>query len=133
MKKKQLQRILVVVFGLAFVGSTATVIISSLLRKEPAVADQSLTENGNPLEQLQAQASGYEKVLAREPDNINALSALIQIRLQTGDLEGAIAPLGKLIELYPEDPNLVALQTQIKQELAKKSTELEATTPEPDK
>ena len=85
------------------------------------------------LEQLQAQASGYEKVLAREPDNINALSALIQIRLQTGDLEGAIAPLGKLIEIYPEDPNLVALQAQIKQELEKISTESEATTPEPDK
>ena len=133
MKNKQLQRILVVVFGLAFVGSTATAIIVSLLHRDPAVANNPITENADPLAQLQAQASGYEKVLAREPENINALSALVQIRLQTGDLEGAISPLDKLIELYPEDPNLVALQTQIKQELEKRSTESEAAIPEPDK
>ena len=133
MKNKQLQRILIVVFGLAFVGSTGTVIVGSLLRREPAVANHPTSENADPLAQLKAQASGYEKVLSREPNNINALIALVQIRLQTGDLQGAIAPLSKLIEIYPEDPNLVALQAQIKQELEQKSIESEATSPEPDK
>ena len=132
MNKKQLQRILVVVFGLAFVGSTGAVIIGSLFRKDPAVANNPVAETVSPLEQLQAQARGYEKVLAREPNNINALSALVQIRLQTGDLQGAIAPLDKLVAMYPEDPNLLDLQAKIKQELENRSTESEETTPEPE-
>ncbi len=132
MNKKQLQRILVVVFGLAFVGSTGAVIIGSLLRKDSPVANNPVAETVSPLEQLQAQANGYEKVLAREPNNINALSALVQIRLQTGDLQGAIAPLDKLVAMYPEDPNLVALQAQIKQELENRNNQSEETTPEPE-
>ncbi|MDJ0897716.1 MAG: tetratricopeptide repeat protein [Xenococcus sp. MO_188.B8] len=132
MDKKLLQRILVVVFGLAFVGSTGAVIIGSLLRKDTSVANSPVAETVSPLEQLQAQAKGYEKVLAREPNNINALTSLVQIRLQTGDLEGAIAPLDKLVEMYPEDTNLVALKAQIKQELEKRSNESEETIPEPE-
>ncbi len=132
MDKKLLQRILVVVFGLAFVGSTGAVIIGSLLRKDTSVANSPVAETVSPLEQLQAQAKGYEKVLAREPNNINALTSLVQIRLQTGDLEGAIAPLDKLVEIYPEDTNLVALKAQIKQELEKRSNESEETIPEPE-
>jgi len=132
MDKKLLQRILVVVFGSAFVASTGAVIIGSLLSREPAVANYPAAETADPLEQLKVQASGYEKVLAREPNNINALSALLQIHLQTGDLQGAIAPLNKLMAMYPEDPNLLALRTQIQQELANQSTEAESTTPEPE-
>ena len=132
MDKKLLQRILVVVFGLAFVGSTGAVIIGSLLRKDTSVANSPVAETVSPLEQLQAQAKGYEKVLAREPNNINALTSLVQIRLQTGDLAGAIAPLDKLVEMYPEDTNLVALKAQIKQELEKRSNESEETIPEPE-
>ena len=132
MDKKLLQRILVVVFGLAFVGSTGAVIIGSLLRKDTSVANSPVAETVSPLEQLQAQAKGYEKVLAREPNNINALTSLVQIRLQTGDLEGAIVPLDKLVEIYPEDTNLVALKAQIKQELEKRSNESEETIPEPE-
>lgn len=132
MNKKQLQRILVVIFGLAFVGSTGAVIIGSLLRREPAVANHPVAETADPFEQLQAQAKGYEKVLAREPNNVNALSALIQIRLQTGDLEGAIAPLDKLVAIYPEEQSLITLQQQIKQELENRSNESESTTSEPE-
>ena len=132
MSKKQLQRILVVIFGLAFVGSTGAVIIGSLFRKDTPVANNPVAETTSPLEQLQAQANGYEKVLAREPNNINALTALVQIRLQTGDLQGAIAPLDTLVEMYPEDTSLVALRTQIKQELESKSTETEDTISEPE-
>ena len=132
MSKKQLQRILVVIFGLAFVGSTGAVIIGSLFRKDTPVVNNPVAETTSPLEQLQAQANGYEKVLAREPNNINALTALVQIRLQTGDLQGAIAPLDTLVEMYPEDTSLVALRTQIKQELESKSTETEDTIAEPE-
>ena len=53
-------------------------------------------------EQLLLQARGYEKVLAREPDNLTALSGLVRTRLDMQDLEGAIIPLEKLIELNPQ-------------------------------
>ena len=131
MNKKYLQRILVVVFGLAFVGSTGAVIIGSLLRRDTSVANSPVAaEATDPLAELQAQAEGYEKVLAREPNNVNALSALLQIRLQTGDLQGAIAPLDKLVAIYPEEKSLITLQQQIKQELENSSNESAETTPE---
>ena len=133
MDKKLLQRILVVVFGSAFVASTGAVIIGSLLSREPAAANYPAAEPANPLEQLKAQADGYEKVLAREPNNLNALYALVQIRLQTGDLQGVIAPLDKLLTMYPEEPNLVALRVQIQQELANQNAETESTTSEAEK
>ncbi len=132
MNKKYLQRILVVVFGLAFVGSTGAVIIGSLLRREPAVANNPIAETADPLEQLQAQARGYEKVLAREPNNLNALIALFSIRRETGDLQGALIPLDKLIEMFPEDPRFVAVRQEIQQELESISTEPEETNSEPE-
>lgn len=131
MDKKLLQRILVVVFGSAFVASTGAVIIGSLLSREPAAANYPAAETADPLEQLKAQASGYEKVLAREPNNTNALISLFRIRREIGDLQGAIAPLDKLMAMYPGDPDLLALRTEIQQELENQTTETEAT-PEPE-
>ncbi len=132
MNKKYLQRILVVVFGLAFVGSTGAVIIGSLLRREPAVANNPIAETADPLEQLQAQARGYEKVLAREPNNLNALISLFRIRRETGDLQGALIHLDKLIEIFPEDPRFVTVRQEIQQELESISTEPEDASSEPE-
>lgn len=130
MNKKLLQRVLIVAFGSAFVVSTGAVIIGSLLSRDSAVANYPAAETADPLEQLKAQASGYEKVLAREPNNLNALIELTRIRQAIGDFEGAIDPLDKLIAMYPEDPNLAALRTQIQQELENQTTEAESTTSE---
>jgi regulator of sirC expression with transglutaminase-like and TPR domain len=67
-------------------------------------------------ERLEKRARGYEAVLAREPENRNALEELVKVRLQMGDKEGAIAPLEKLVELYPEreDYKIVLEQTRLK-------------------
>jgi len=78
-----------------------------------------VTEQAVLLEQLQQREAGFEEVLAREPDNPNALQGLIRARLELGDLAGAIAPLDQLIELFPEDQVLKDLRAQIEENLAR--------------
>lgn len=124
MNRKQLQRLLIIIFGLAFIGSTAFAIVNSLFTKNtnPTTATENpvaSTEETAAKEQLQAQAEGYAKVLEREPENITALTGLVQISLQIGDLPSAIPPLKKLIELNPEQTELNALLTEIEAQLAR--------------
>ena len=123
MKNKTLQRILTLIFGLAFIGSTVFLIVGSIVSGDRSSSSSS-SSSSNPQnsqsaqEQLMLQARGYEKVLAREPNNITALSGLVQARLQMQDLEGAITPLERLVELTPQEENFKVLLEAIKQELA---------------
>ena len=119
MDRKQIQRLVIILFGLAFIGSTGFALIGSLFNRDNTVADTP-TNNTAPSvdEQLQAQARGYARVLEREPENVTALTGLVQTSIQTGDLEAAIPPLQKLIELYPEDTQLTTLLTEIEARIA---------------
>lgn len=56
----------------------------------------------SPENALQKQIKGYELVLQREPNNQMALEKLSLIRLKTGDNQGAIALLEKLVQQYPD-------------------------------
>ncbi|MBE9045340.1 tetratricopeptide repeat protein [Pleurocapsales cyanobacterium LEGE 10410] len=69
------------------------------------------------LSKLEAEASGYQKVLEREPNNDTALNGLLKIKLQQKDLLGAIAPLEKLAKLYPSQTEYATLLAQAKQQL----------------
>ena len=69
------------------------------------------------LAKLEAEASGYQKVLEREPDNNTALSGLLKIKLQQKDIPGAIAPLEKLAKLNPEQTEYGVLLAQAKQQI----------------
>ena len=66
---------------------------------------------------LESQALGYQLVLEREPDNVNAWQGLLDTRLQQGDLTGAIAPLERLAQLQPEQVAYTLLLAQTKQQL----------------
>jgi tetratricopeptide (TPR) repeat protein len=66
---------------------------------------------------LEAQARSYEIVLEREPDNEVVLRGLLQTRVQMGDIEGAIVPLERLVNLYPERTDYAILLGQAKQEI----------------
>ena len=121
MKNKTLKRLLTILFGLAFLGSTVVFMVGSLFGSERTSSSSSPSQNiPSPQERLLLQARGYEKVLDREPENITALSGLVRTRLDMQDLEGAITPLEKLIELNPQREELITLLETIKQELAQK-------------
>lgn len=66
---------------------------------------------------LAAQAKGYELVLQREPDNSTALRGLLEIRLQQGDLKGAIVPLEKLVQVKNEESDYAVLLAQARQQI----------------
>jgi tetratricopeptide (TPR) repeat protein len=71
------------------------------------------------------EASGYESVLEREPDNDFALAKLLEIRLQQRDFQKAIVPLERLVELHPEQIQYRIFLAKAKLEL-KDSTAAEA-------
>ena len=120
MKNNTLKRLLTILFGLAFVGSTAVFMLGSLLSGDRTSSPSSTAPQDAPSaeERLLLQARGYQKVLEREPENLTALSGLVRTRLEMQDLEGAIIPLEKLIELNPQQQELTTLLETIKQELA---------------
>lgn len=66
---------------------------------------------------LESQALGYQMVLEREPNNLNALQGLLETRLQQGDLAKALIPLEQLAQLQPEQIQYSILLAQSKQQL----------------
>ena len=131
MDRKKLQRLIIIVFGLAFIGSTGFAVFGSLLGRNASSNSRNLasttTNAPSVTEQLQARARGYAKVLEREPNNTTALIGLLQTSLQIGDLQTAIAPLKKLIELYPERTDFTNLLAEIEKELAQQSPQTTTT------
>lgn len=94
---------------LCFVG-LAILPLAGLLRTTPTTANP-------PTSDLEAQARGYELVLEDEPDNQTALRNLLRVRRELGDVEGTIAPLEKLAELNPTQPEYTILLAQAKQQV----------------
>ncbi|MDE5110906.1 MAG: tetratricopeptide repeat protein, partial [Trichodesmium sp. St7_bin2_1] len=68
-------------------------------------------------DQLQKRARGYEGVLEREPENVTALEGLVKVRLEMGDRKGAIAPLEKMVGLYPEREDYKMVLEQVRLEV----------------
>ncbi|MFO7145156.1 hypothetical protein B9T16_28820, partial [Arthrospira sp. PCC 8006] len=60
------------------------------------------------------QERGYQSVLQREPENQTALEGLVMVRLEQNQLEEAIAPLEKLVNLYPDVEDYQNLLKQLK-------------------
>lgn len=108
-------RFLIILSGLAFAGTSIFGMAELFMKgfqdpKEPAqiAADAQIS-------QMKVQAQGYEAVLQREPDNQIALQGLVQVRIQMNDLQGAIAPMEKLVKLNPDKAEYKALLEGIKQ------------------
>ena len=117
-KSKKLSRIVTLVLGLGFAGSTLAIALSSVFSQ----GNSSNVAQTNPdapsiEEQIQQQVKGYEKVLEREPKNVTALEGLSQIYIQT-DPSKAIPTLEKLVEYYPDRSEYATVLQVIKQQQA---------------
>lgn len=77
----------------------------------PVSAD---VQEAEQLESLKSQERGYEIVLEREPDNQTALEGLARARIQMDDIEGAIEPLDRLVEINPGRQDIVDLSNELK-------------------
>ncbi|AGF52148.1 slr1644 [Synechocystis sp. PCC 6803] len=81
---------------------------------QPRPAADGVVNGGTPLE---SQALGYQLVLEREPDNVNALQGLLEIRLQQKNLAAAIAPLERLGQIRTDQVQYRILLAQLKTQL----------------
>ncbi|MGB5635461.1 MAG: tetratricopeptide repeat protein [Waterburya sp.] len=119
-KSKTLSRAVTLVLGLGFAGSTVVIALSSVFSQDNSTTADSGNSDDDPSveDQIQLQANGYEKVLAREPKNITALEGLAQIYLQTGQPQKAIPTLEKLVEYYPDQQQYAGILQIIKQQEA---------------
>ena len=109
--KNNLQKFLIIISSLAFLGTMIIPMFSMFNQAPPSSPTTSPQSAKNNLQQV---AQGYEKVLAQEPENPTALQGLAEVRLKMGDLPGAIAPMEKLVKLYPEEKQLKQLLDAIK-------------------
>lgn len=112
------QRLLAVVSIASFVGSGvfgASQLFSGAFQQVSQDAKSEYKESP-----LKVQERGYELVLQREPENQVALEALVSARLQMKDGKGAIAPLEKLVKLYPDRADYKMLLAQLRQQLGER-------------
>jgi cytochrome c-type biogenesis protein CcmH/NrfG len=67
----------------------------------------------------QKQIKGYELVLQREPNNQMALEKLSIFRLQSGDNQGAIALIERLVKLHPDRQDYKTVLADVQKKIAK--------------
>ena len=125
-KKKTLVRIVTLILGLGFAGSSLAIALSSVFSQNNYTASnpQAAGDAASVEEQIQLQVRGYEKVLEREPKNATALEGLAQIYLQT-DPKKAIPTLEKLVEYYPEQQQYAGILEIVKQQEAAQPAQTE--------
>jgi cytochrome c-type biogenesis protein CcmH/NrfG len=116
MLKENLKKPLLIVSAIAFMGSTAFGTAAMFQEGlNPPKEDAKTATAPSQDSQIQAQVSGYEQVLKREPDNQVALQGLVQGKLALNDFKGAIAPMEKLVKLNPDRPDYKGLLAALKQ------------------
>ena len=116
MLKENLKKPLLIVSAIAFMGSTAFGTAAMFQEGlNPPKEDAKTATAPSQDSQIQAQVSGYEQVLKREPDNQVALQGLVQGKLALNDFKGAIAPMEKLVKLNPDRPDYKQLLAALKQ------------------
>ena len=116
-RSKTLRKIMSLVGCVSF-GGTALFGIANMFKsalQEPQPLETATVVSVE--DQLQKRARGYEGVLEREPENVTALEGLVKVRLEMGDRKGAIAPLEKMVGLYPEREDYKMVLEQVRLEV----------------
>lgn len=122
-EKKTLQRVLIIASCVAFLGTLILSAVELFKSPSPSVNNTATNPDTSPISELQKKAEGYETVLKREPDNPLALQGLVETRLQMNDLQGAIAPMEKLVKMYPNQKELKTLLDTIKLQAEQQKTQ----------
>jgi tetratricopeptide (TPR) repeat protein len=115
-KRNRLVYLNVILLLLALISFSILPLVKTVAQ-EYNRSDTSAANLSEAQKTLQTQALGYQMVLEREPNNQNALEGLLEIKIQQGDLQGAIAPLEKLAQLNPLQTDYTILLAQAKQQL----------------
>lgn len=99
--KQWIINIVLIITTLSFLGISIAPLLGGILApRQPA--DRPATAQTSEKEKLKIQIEGFEAVLKREPKNRTALENLAVLRIQVGDLKGAIEPLQTLADSYPD-------------------------------
>jgi tetratricopeptide (TPR) repeat protein len=99
--KQWIINIVLIITTLSFLGISIAPLLGGILApRQPA--DRPATAQTSEKDKLKIQIEGFEAVLKREPKNLTALQNLAILRIQIGDLKGAIEPLQTLADSYPE-------------------------------
>jgi tetratricopeptide (TPR) repeat protein len=113
-----MRTLLLAIAVVAFAGSMVVLPFAGAFQSREDVSSPGTPDAANTRQQeLEAQAHGYELVLEREPDNAIALEGLLEVRLELGDIEGAIAPLERLVALNPAQTDYAVLLAQAKEQV----------------
>jgi hypothetical protein len=119
MGQSKAQKAIVIVSGIAFLGSSILGVgglIASSLKDSTTSENPAQSQNA----QLNAQEKGFLAVLKREPKNptaIRGLSEIVNIRMQQGDVPGTRATVEQLVKIDPTNQKykefLAAIDKQI--------------------
>jgi hypothetical protein len=131
MDREKTKKTIVIVSGIAFLGSSITGLVGLISSSfQSSAQGDSAAQSQNA--QLLAQEKGYISVLQREPKNPTALKELSQIinaKAQSGDLQGARATIAALVKIEPKNKEYQAALAQIDKDIAK--TKADSQTPSP--
>lgn len=119
-QNRWMKTLILAIAVVAFAGSMVVLPFAGAFQdREESVSPG--TPSANPTDarqqELADQAHGYELVLDREPDNVVALEGLLEVRLEMSDIEGAIVPLERLVELNPEQSDYAVLLAQAREQV----------------
>ncbi|MDT9188946.1 MULTISPECIES: tetratricopeptide repeat protein [Limnospira] len=113
-RRKKLQKVIMFISTAAFLGMMSSGLGAMFRSNSQSSEVNQAEEVATIVSQLERQEQGYQSVLQREPENQTALEGLVMVRLQQNKLEEAIAPLEKLVSLYPDIEDYQNLLKQLK-------------------
>ncbi|AMW27582.1 tetratricopeptide repeat protein [Arthrospira platensis] len=113
-RRKKLQKVMMFISTAAFLGMMSSGLGAMFRSNSQSSEVNQAEEAATIISQLERQERGYQSVLQREPENQTALEGLVMVRLEQNQLEEAIAPLEKLVNLYPDVEDYQNLLKQLK-------------------
>ncbi len=120
MERSKLSKVLILLSGVAFLGSSVAGIgglIASSLNQPAAESKAAQSQDA----QLQAQEKGFLGVLKREPNNPTALRGAIEIwriRINQGDAQGVKKTIEGLVKANPQNKQYKELMMAIDKTIA---------------